>query len=173
MNITTWAQIETPFERFRQECEILSNLRHPNIIQYLGTHQDHATGLPVLLMELMDESRTRYLEDHQGDVYYHMQVDICNDIVLALAFLHNNNIIHRDLSSNNVLLSGLPGNIRAKVTDFGMARLVVGMEDDARRRSTEVFLSHCLLVQLSTCLPKLFKIIQSIPIRLTASRLEF
>ena len=29
---------ETPFERFRQECEILSNLQHPNIIQYLGTH---------------------------------------------------------------------------------------------------------------------------------------
>ena len=133
----------TPFERFRQECEILSNLRHPNIIQYLGTHQDPATGLPVLLMELMEESLTNYLEDHQGDVYYHVQVNICNDIVLALAFLHNNNIIHRDLSSNNVLLSGLPGSIRAKVTDFGMARLVVGMEDDARRRSRSSSLTAC------------------------------
>ena len=72
-----------------------------------------------------------------------MQVNICNDIVLALAFLHNNNIIHRDLSSNNVLLSGLPGNIRAKVTDFGMARLVVGMEDDAHRRSRSYSLTAC------------------------------
>ena len=60
---------ETPFERFRQECEILSNLQHPNIIQYLGTHQDPATGLPVLLMELMEKSLTRYLEEQQGDVY--------------------------------------------------------------------------------------------------------
>ena len=134
---------ETPFERFRQECEILSNLQHPNIIQYLGTYQDPATRLPVLLMELMEESLTRYLEEQQGDVYYHVQVDICNDIVLALAFLHNRDVIHRDLSSNNVLLSGLPGNVRAKVTDFGMARLVGGMEDDARRRSRSFFLTAC------------------------------
>ena len=93
-------------------------------------------------MELMEKSLTRYLEEQQGDVYYHVQVNICNDIVLALAFLHNNNIIHRDLSSNNVLLSGLPGNVRAKVTDFGMARLV-GMEDDAHHRSRSSSLTAC------------------------------
>ena len=122
----------TPFDRFRQECEILSNLQHPNIIQYLGTYQDPDTRLPVLLMELMEQSLTRYLEEQQ-DVSYHVQVNICNDIALAVVFLHANDIIHRDLSSNNVLLSGLPGNIRAKVTDFGMARLVSGIE--AGRRS--------------------------------------
>ena len=115
----------TPFERFRQECEILRNLRHPNIIQYLGTYRDPDTRLPVLLMELMEQNLTRYLEEQQ-DVPYHVQVNICSDITLALTFLHAKSIIHRDLSSNNVLLSGLPGNIRAKVTDFGMARIVVG-----------------------------------------------
>ena len=51
---------------------------------------------------------------------YHIQVNICHDITLALSFLHAKSIIHRDLSGNNVLLIG---NIRAKVTDFGMARL--------------------------------------------------
>ena len=117
----------TPFERFRQECEILRNLRHPNIIQYLDTYRDPDTRLPVLLMELMEESLTHYLEEQQDvDVPYHVQVNICDDVTLALTFLHANNIVHRDLSSNNVLLSGLPGNIRAKVTDFGMASLVVG-----------------------------------------------
>ena len=123
----------TPYERFRQECEILRNLQHPNIIQYLGTYQDPDTHLPVLLMELMEESLTHYLED--VDVPYHVQVNICNDIALALTFLHANNIVHRDLSSNNVLLSGLPGNIRAKVTDFGMASLVVGAGMAVQNRS--------------------------------------
>ena len=108
-------------ERFGQECQFLSGVRHPHIVQYLGVSRDPKSGLPVLLMELMDGSLTRFLEQSQEPLPFHIQVDICYDIVLALAYLHSNGIIHRDLSSNNVLLIG-PGN-RAKVTDFGMSRL--------------------------------------------------
>ena len=42
-------------ERFQQECSFLSAIRHPNIIQYLGVHNDPDTNLPVLLMELMED----------------------------------------------------------------------------------------------------------------------
>ena len=109
-----------PMRRFEQECEFLSTIRHPNIVQYLGMYQDPDTGSPVLLMELMDDSLTHFLESSPQPIPYHIQVNICDDIALALSFLHSNNIVHRDLSSNNVLLIG---NVRAKVTDFGMARL--------------------------------------------------
>ena len=109
-----------PIRRFEQECEFLSTIRHPNIVQYLCMHQDPDTGLPVLLMELMDDSLTHFLESSQQPIPYHIQVNICHDITLALSFLHSNDIVHRDLSSNNVLLRG---NILAKVTDFGMAKL--------------------------------------------------
>ena len=109
-----------PIKRFEQECEFLSTIRHPNIVQYLCMHQDPDTGLPVLLMELMDESLTHFLENSPQPIAYHVQANICHDITLALSFLHSNGIIHRDLSSNNVLLRG---NILAKVTDFGMAKL--------------------------------------------------
>ena len=109
-----------PIKRFEQECEFMSAIRHPNIIQYLCTYRDPDTGLPVLLMELMDDSLTHFLENSPQPIPYHIQINICHDITLALSFLHSNNIIHRDLSGNNVLLIG---NIRAKVTDFGMARL--------------------------------------------------
>ena len=71
-------------------------------------------------MELMDDSLTHFLETSVQPIPYYIQVNICHDITLALSFLHSNFIIHRDLSSNNVLLNG---NIRAKLTDFGMARL--------------------------------------------------
>ena len=109
-----------PFRRFQLECEFLSAVRHPNIVQYLGTHQDPETKLPVLLMELMDDSLTHFLESFTKAIPYHIQVNICHDITRALSFLHSNKIVHRDLSSNNVLLMG---NLRAKLTDFGMARL--------------------------------------------------
>ena len=109
-----------PIRRFEQECEFLSTIRHPNIVQYLCMHQDPDTGLPVLLMELMDDSLTHFLESSPQPIPYHIQVSVCHDITLALSFLHSNGIVHRDLSSNNVLLRG---NILAKVTDFGMAKL--------------------------------------------------
>ena len=108
-------------ERFQQECQFLSTIKHPNIVQFLQTARDPETGRPVLLMELMDESLTRFLERSTGTIPYHSQLNICHDVALALAYLHSNSIIHRDLSSNNVLLIG-PGS-RAKVTDFGMSKL--------------------------------------------------
>ena len=107
--------------KFEEECRFLSELRHPNIVQYLDVVQDRELGLPVLFMELMDESLTHFLERSNKPLPYHLQVDISHDIALALAYLHSNSIIHRDLSSNNVLLIG-PG-YRAKVTDFGMSKL--------------------------------------------------
>ena len=109
-----------PIKRFEQECEFLSTIRHPNIVQYLCMHLDPDTGLPALLMELMDENLTYLLESSPQPIAYHTQANLCHDIALALSFLHSNEIIHRDLSSNNVLLFS---NVRAKVTDFGMAKL--------------------------------------------------
>ena len=110
-----------PIRRFEMECDFLKEIRHPNIIQYLGMYRDPETGLHVLLMELMDESLTHFLETSTEPIPYHIQLTICLDIVQALSFLHLNGIIHRDLSSNNILLIGKG---RAKLTDFGMAKLV-------------------------------------------------
>ena len=91
-------------ERFEQECEFLNGIRHPHIVQYLGVSQDPESKLPILLMELMDENLTQFLEQSPTPLTHHIQVDLCYDIALALAYLHSNGIIHRNLSSNNVLL---------------------------------------------------------------------
>ena len=107
-------------DRFSQECALLESIRHPNIVQYLAMTLDPESRLPVLLMELLDESLTKMLERSQQSLAYYIQVDICHDVALAISYLHSNNIIHRDLSSNNVLI--IAGR-RAKVTDFGMSKL--------------------------------------------------
>ena len=73
-------------------------------------------------MELMDENLTKFLEQSTDPLPYYKQVNICHDVVLALAYLHSKAIIHRDLSGNNILLIG--AGIRAKVTDFGMSKLM-------------------------------------------------
>ncbi len=111
----------TPLNRFEQECEFLSRVSHPNVVQYLGTYTDPDTNVIVLLMELMNQSLTDYIDHASGAIPVHVQGDIGHDISLALTYLHSNNIIHRDLSSNNVLLTA---SLRAKVADFGMSTIM-------------------------------------------------
>jgi serine/threonine protein kinase len=86
-------------------------------------------------MELMDDSLTHFLESSPQPIPYHIQVNVCHDVSRALSFLHSNGIVHRDLSSNNVLLRG---NVLAKVTDFGMARL-----GDQNPRATQLTFTMC------------------------------
>ena len=111
---------ESYLRKFREECHLLSLARHPNVVQYLATYYDPDTRLPVLLMELCDESLTAFLERSPGPLSYHIQLNICHDITLALVYLHSNRLIHRDLTGNNVLMIA---GTRAKITDFGMSKL--------------------------------------------------
>jgi serine/threonine protein kinase len=84
-------------------------------------------------MELMDDSLTYFLQSSPQPIPYHVQVNICHDITLALSFLHSNGIVNRDLSSNNINVL-LIGN----VTDFGMAKL-----GDQNPRATKLTFNMC------------------------------
>ena len=120
--------------RFERECRILRDLKHPCIVKFLCVIQDPNTNKPILLMELMKESLTKYLEGSPSDLAYHMQVNIAYDIALAVAHLHKNGILHRDLSSNNILLNDIH---RAKVTDFGMSKIADHNPSMTRSRVTQ------------------------------------
>ena len=114
---------ESVTQKFREECEFLSALRHPNVVQYLGVHEDPDTRQPLLLMELMnDENLTQFLDNFPCLLPFHVEVNICHDVAQALAYLHSNRVIHRDLSGSNVLLMG--NALKAKICDFGTARLL-------------------------------------------------
>ena len=112
-------------------------------MQYIGMTRDPESKLPVLLMELLDSSLTHLLETSNGPLAYHIEVDICHDIALAVSYLHSNDIIHRDLSSNNVLI--IAGK-RAKVTDFGMSKLA----DTTRATMTPLTMCSGTLAYMSS-----------------------
>lgn len=113
-------QVKNFAAHIEEECKLLRDLKHPSIVQFLGLVQDYHTQRPILLMELMEESLTSFLDCSSTPVPYHIQVDIIQSIALALAYLHNNHVIHKDLSSNNVLINA---GSQAKVTDFSMSKI--------------------------------------------------
>ena len=108
--------------RFEEECDLLSSIRHPNIVQFLGLSHDRETGTPILVMEFLETSLTVSIELN-GILPDEFNYSIANDIVTALCFLHGQTepIIHRDLTSNNILLTA---SMTAKIADLGVARIL-------------------------------------------------
>lgn len=108
-------------QKFEQECQLLSLVKHPCIVQYLATYVHPDSRQPVLLMELIDESLTKFLDKSKVPLHLHIQTNLIQDIAMALDYLHCNDVIHRDLTGNNVLV--VAGK-HAKVTDFGMLKII-------------------------------------------------
>ena len=113
---------------FLRECEQSSRLRHPNIVRFFGIYHPPGARVPSLVMERLHCSLTSLLENNPV-VPIGTKISIIKDVALGLRYLHTRNppIIHRDLSSNNVLLSE---RMEGKIGDLGTARLV-----DTRRQS--------------------------------------
>ena len=114
-------------ERFEKECHRVIYLSHPNIIEMIGIHFDKATRHPILVMELMDTSLCKYLEDKpKSSVPLLTKYSVLHDVASGLLYLHSlppplGPIIHRDLTANNILLA-LGREIVAKIADLGQAK---------------------------------------------------
>ena len=108
--------------RFEEECRLLSQVRHPNIVQFLGVHFQEGVTAPILVMEFLPTNLTSCIEQY-GILPKEISYSILHDVALGLCYLHGQTppIIHRDLSSNNVLLSP---NMTAKISDLGVARIL-------------------------------------------------
>ena len=105
---------------FVREMSIAAKLRHPNLVQFIGATLE---GEPVILTELMTSSLRAVLE--QGPLEPAHITSIARDVAHALNYLHLTRpdpILHRDVSSANVLLNPGPGGSwLAKLSDYGSA----------------------------------------------------
>ena len=107
--------------RFEEECHLLSQVHHPNIVQFLGVYFQQGVRAPILVMEFLPTNLTSCIERY-GILPKEISYSILHDVALGLCYLHSQTppIIHRDLSSNNVLLTP---NMTAKISDLGVARI--------------------------------------------------
>ncbi|CAB3982909.1 probable serine threonine- kinase DDB_G0271682, partial [Paramuricea clavata] len=114
-----------------REIKIASQCRHPNLLQFICATQNDQDHL-VIVTELMDKSLRDLLEQCAGGERTQMEnqeVKLTSlDVARGLNYLHSktpNPIIHRDVSSANVLLWIVNGAIiRAKISDYGSANFL-------------------------------------------------
>eukprot|EP00597_Dinobryon_sp_UTEXLB2267_P008806 CAMPEP_0170084504 /NCGR_PEP_ID=MMETSP0019_2-20121128/19687_1 /TAXON_ID=98059 /ORGANISM="Dinobryon sp., Strain UTEXLB2267" /LENGTH=429 /DNA_ID=CAMNT_0010300631 /DNA_START=9 /DNA_END=1298 /DNA_ORIENTATION=+ len=107
------------------EVEILRRLRHRNIVRFYdyfdGSVEVYGNLQSLLIMECMEGgelldriiSRTAYDEMHARDA--------ARNVLLAVQFCHRNNILHRDLKPDNLLLKSKHDDADLKLADFGVA----------------------------------------------------
>ena len=114
------------------ECKLMSTLRHPNIVQFLGVaFFPDESGLPALVMERL-MTNLHDLLDPETDLSPPTEVSkqffplslkcsILHNVACGVAFLHERSpsIVHGDLSARNVLLDS---GMVAKISDLGVAR---------------------------------------------------
>ena len=115
---------------FVRECQLMSTLRHPNIVQFLGVTFFPGSRLPALVMEQLltslhdllapDASPTQDAVTPLAFFSMALKCSVLQDVANGLAYLHERSppIIHRDLSARNVLLNS---GMVAKIADLGVA----------------------------------------------------
>ena len=134
---------------FLNECAKSSRIIHPNFVQVLGIYYPTpGAKLPWLVMEMMETTLKMFLESFGiNEVPFHIKLSILVDVAQGLEFLHGQNIVHRDLSSNNVLLTK---HFVAKISDLGTAKFIIhgGMKTQTQTPGTLHFMPpEALLVK--------------------------
>jgi len=110
-------------DRIRREISTMAQVRHPNLVLFIAAVLDDRTG-PMIITEILDTSlRMAYEENQLGS----NKLRVFRDVASALNYLHLHRepIIHRDVSTANVLLEAVANGVwKAKLSDFGSANLV-------------------------------------------------
>ena len=105
--------------RFQREIEALSQLSHPNIVQFYDS--GHEGGHYFYVMEYVSGESLEELIDHQTRMGWREVLEIALQICPALKHVHDHGIIHRDIKLSNLLLSA---EGRLSLNDFGLARVL-------------------------------------------------
>ena len=108
---------------FAREMDMAARCRHPNLLQFIAATNE---GVPLIVTELMHTSLRKVLQ--QGQLHSNQIIPILFGAACGLNYLHKttpNPILHRDISSANILLNPLADNQwHAKLSDFGSANFM-------------------------------------------------
>lgn len=110
-------------EQFMNEVEILTRLRHPNLVTLYGCTSRRSRELLLVYEYIPNGTVADHLHGKRavaGAIPWGVRLSIAIESADALAYLHDSDVIHRDVKTNNILLEE---DFCVKVADFGLSRL--------------------------------------------------
>lgn len=111
-------------QQFMNEVEILTRLRHKNLVSLYGCTSRRSVELLLVYEYIANGTVADHLHGDrakQSPLTWPNRMKIAVETASALAYLHASEIIHRDVKTNNILLDN---NFCVKVADFGLSRLL-------------------------------------------------
>jgi serine/threonine protein kinase len=106
--------------RFINEINIISSLRHPNVVLYMGASIDN-DNYYMITEYLPNGSLFDYIRKDKARFTEREQITIAYEMAVALYYLHSRSIVHCDLKSSNILIDD---NWKIKIGDFGLSQFL-------------------------------------------------
>ena len=112
------------FARFCREAEVMSELRHPNVVQIYDFNTT-PEGRPYFVMEHLEGRDLEARLTQSGPMSLPAAVRVVDAVASALATAHSHGIVHRDLKPANIFLVAIDGQVDelVKVLDFGISKI--------------------------------------------------
>lgn len=121
-------------EEFCKEVLALSELSHPNIVRFIGACLERP-DISIVTEYVSRGSLRRILDDPSINLSQDMIVKLSLGTAEAMRYLHRMNVLHRDLKSDNLLVTA---DWTIKVTDFGLARFKERKDQQQERMTRHV-----------------------------------
>ena len=110
-------------EQFMNEVEILTKIRHQNLVALYGCTSQRSQELILVYEYVSNGTVADHLHGNRSKsclLTWPVRLSIAIESAEALAYLHVSDVIHRDVKTNNILVDE---NFQVKVADFGLSRL--------------------------------------------------
>lgn len=108
--------------RFSREARAASRISHPHALSVTDFGEDE-NGVVFLVMEYLSGKTLKEVIRESGQMPLSRVVEILKQVSAALDAAHEQDVVHRDLKSDNIMLVSAAGGDYAKVLDFGIAKI--------------------------------------------------
>ncbi len=132
---------ETSVGRFEREMRVIEQLDHPSLVE-LFDYERTESGIAYMVLEYIEGRDLDAWLDDEGAMSLDGGLTVTHQLVEGLGVAHGEGVIHRDLKPGNIMVVSTAMGHRAKLLDFGMAKLLDTLGDhtivDLTREGTAV-----------------------------------